>query len=565
MLKIEVEKRLAAIASGGAAAVTLLVTDRVSTEPVNVGKMVLLSVIAFASFSLVLPQLKNHVANNKLLSISGLIFLTFGFISILVSSNPWVKGFYGTFARNTGFLTYLSLFLLLFSFAFCRREQSFKSLIWALYVAGFVNILVSVVDLMGGKIFTWDNPFGDVLGTFGNPNFISSFMGLFVSTLAAFALKAGLSILTRVILTCIILLGVFVTIQTNSLQGLVIIVIGFSIVTYFYISSQFKKPILNITFLVGVSISATLGLLGTLQIGPLKEYLYKPSVSFRGEYWASGLRMGLDNLFSGVGFDSYGTYYRVYRDSSAVVSPGVNVATDTAHNVFIDIFAGVGLFGFIAYVLVLSVVVRAAFRVIRTRKSYDFVFVALFTAWTTYQVQSIISINQIGLAVWGWILGGAIIGYSKMETAVLPNDSINKVPQKTKVRKIQTDPIPASSMLLLVAFSTAGLIISIPPFMADAKMRSAVSSNEGERVVKVAKSWPLDSFRLNRAAIAFANSGNNATAIELFKITIDSFPDDYQGRLALYQLTPVSDINREIHLKKLHELDPLNPEFMKSK
>jgi len=565
MLKIEVEKRLATIAAGGAAAVTLLVTDRVSTEPVNVGKMVLLSVVAFASFSLVLPQLRSQIAQSKRLAVLGVIFLTFGLISIFVSSNPWVKGFYGTFGRNTGFLTYLSLFLILFSFALCRREQSFKVLIWALYVAGFVNILVSVVDLMGGKIFTWDNPFGNVLGTFGNTNFISSFMGIFVSALAAFALKAGLSILTRLILICIILLGVFVTIQTNSLQGLVIITVGLSIVSYFYIASQFKKRILNIAFLLGVSISATLGLLGTLQIGPLKEYLYKPSVSFRGEYWASGIRMGLDHLFSGVGFDSYGAYYRIYRDSSALVSPGVNVATDTAHNVFIDIFAGIGLFGFIAYVLILVLVLRAAFKVIRTRKSYDYMFVALFTAWTTYQVQSIISINQIGLAVWGWILGGAIIGYSQMETPAISSDVVHKIPQKTKLKNAEPATLSASSVLTLIAFSTIGLLISMPPFLADAKMRSAVTSNQGEQVAKVAKSWPLDSFRLNRAAVAFANAGINATAIELSEVSIKNFPEDYLGWFALYQLTPVSDSKREIYLKKLHELDPLNPEFMKSK
>jgi O-antigen ligase len=565
MLKIEVEKRLATIAAGGAAAVTLLVTDRVSTEPVNVGKMVLLSVVAFASFSLVLPQLRSQITQSKRLAVLGVIFLTFGLISIFVSSNPWVKGFYGTFGRNTGFLTYLSLFLILFSVALCRREQSFKVLIWALYVAGFVNILVSVIDLMGGKIFTWDNPFGNVLGTFGNTNFISSFMGIFVSALAAFALKAGLSILTRLFLICIILLGVFVTIQTNSLQGLVLIAVGFSIVTYFYIASQFKKRILNIAFLVAVSISATLGLLGTLQIGPLKEYLYKPSVSFRGEYWASGIRMGLDHLFSGVGFDSYGAYYRIYRDSSALVSPGVNVATDTAHNVFIDIFAGIGLFGFIAYVLILALVLRAAFKVIRTRKSYDYMFVALFTAWATYQVQSIISINQIGLAVWGWILGGAIIGYSQMETPAISSDVVNKIPQKTKFKNAEPSTLSASSVLMLVAFSTIGLLISIPPFLADAKMRSAITSNQGEQVAKVAKSWPLDSFRLNRAAVAFANAGIIATAIELSEVSIKNFPEDYLGWFALYQLTPVSDSKREIYLKKLHELDPLNPEFMKSK
>jgi hypothetical protein len=302
-----------------------------------------------------------------------------------------------------------------------------------------------------------------------------------------------------------------------------------------------------------------------LQIGPLKEILYKPSVSFRGEYWASGVRMGLDNLISGVGLDSYGTYYRLYRDSSAIVSPGVNVSTDTAHNVFIDVFAGIGLVGFIGYLVILILVLRSALKIIRRGQSFDFIFVALFTAWTTYQVQSFISINQIGLAVWGWILGGAIIGYSKVEIEYLPTDVASKMQNKVSSRKVQTSELPAGTMLLVVGFSTIGLLISIPPFVADAKMRSAVTSNDGERVAAVAKSWPLDSFRLNRAAVAFANAGLTSTAIELSEISIKNFPEDYLGWFALYQLTPVSDNKREIYSKKLHEIDPLNPEFTKLK
>ncbi len=97
MLRIEIEKRLALIASSGAAAVTLLVTDRISTEPVNVGKMVLLTVVAFTSFSLIAPQLRNHIYQNKLLSLSGFLFLILGLASVFLSTNSWVKGFYGTF------------------------------------------------------------------------------------------------------------------------------------------------------------------------------------------------------------------------------------------------------------------------------------------------------------------------------------------------------------------------------------------------------------------------------------------------------------------------------------
>ena len=34
------------------------------------------------------------------------------------------------------------------------------------------------------------------------------------------------------------------------------------------------------------------------------------------------------------------------------------------------------------------------------------------SAWIGFQAQSLISIDNIGIAVWGWLLGGAIIGLS---------------------------------------------------------------------------------------------------------------------------------------------------------
>lgn len=561
MLKNAVERRLGVVASFGSSAVTLLVTDRISTEPVNVGKMVLLVVISFASFSLILPNFRKNLIGSEILLAAGAVFLFFGSLSIFLSSNSWVKGFYGTFGRNTGLLTYLSLFLILFAFSLNRREQSFKLLVGALYFTGSINILISIIDLIGGRVFTWDNPYKNILGTFGNTNFISSFMGIFISALAAYVLKPCISMIQRVIVSLTIILGAYITFETRSLQGLVLIALGVAIVIYFYIVSKYKKTLYNLLYALFLISLGVIGVLGTLQIGPLKEFLYKPSVSFRGEYWAAGIRMGFDNLFHGVGFDSFGTFYRLYRDSSAIVSPGVKVVTDTSHNVFIDIFAGIGIFGFLAYLTIIFLVLRAAYKVIRNKKSYDFLFVAMFTAWCCYQIQSIISINQIGLAIWGWILGGAIIGYSNIgiqQRAETPTEVKSK---KINLKIDQPESISASAVLLLVLSLSLGLVISIPPFVVDAKVRTSFVSSKGEKVIEAAKSWPLDSFRLNKAAVALANSGLNGPALDLAQKSVESFPDDYLGWFVLYQLTPKSDENWIVYQKKLHEIDPLNPEF----
>ena len=77
MLSNELEKRLASLISWGTLGITLLVTDRVSMDPVNVGKMVLLSVIAGGGFALCILKYKDFVLSNKLLSVAISIFLLF--------------------------------------------------------------------------------------------------------------------------------------------------------------------------------------------------------------------------------------------------------------------------------------------------------------------------------------------------------------------------------------------------------------------------------------------------------------------------------------------------------
>jgi tetratricopeptide (TPR) repeat protein len=41
-----------------------------------------------------------------------------------------------------------------------------------------------------------------------------------------------------------------------------------------------------------------------------------------------------------------------------------------------------------------------------------FIAIVIFIGWLSFQAQSFISIDNIGISIWGWILGGSIIGLS---------------------------------------------------------------------------------------------------------------------------------------------------------
>jgi O-antigen ligase len=181
------------------------------------------------------------------------------------------------------------------------------------------------------------------------------------------------------------------------------------------IRSRFKSQIPAMIFSSISTLGGVFGLLGALQIGPLAKIIYKDSVSLRGEYWNAGLNMAQTHLFSGVGFDSYGDWYRLSRRASALVRPGPETVSNTAHNVLIDIFAFGGLPLLIFYLAIMGTVLHSIIRHALRSQAFDYVFVSLVGAWLCFQLQSVISINQIGLAVWGWVLGAAIVSYERIK------------------------------------------------------------------------------------------------------------------------------------------------------
>jgi hypothetical protein len=67
----------------------------------------------------------------------------------------------------------------------------------------------------------------------------------------------------------------------------------------------------------------------------------------------------------------------------------------------------------IAYLGMLALALIAIIKVVRRMQGYDAVFIAMTAAWICYQTQSLISINQVGLALWGWVLTGALIAYER--------------------------------------------------------------------------------------------------------------------------------------------------------
>jgi O-antigen ligase len=566
MLSEEIEKRLTSILALGCLAITLVITDRISADPVNVGKMLVLSLTAGCCLPILIHARTRILQDSKFMFalLSGFL-LTAG-VSILVSKSPWEKGFFGTFGRNTGLLTYFGLSVLFLSATLLRRNESYVRVIRILIVAGILNLVYCVFSINGRDIFTWQNPYGKTLGTFGNPNFISSFMGIFITALFAIAFIEKIKIIHRAAIAILIGGSFYVIYSSGSQQGGVVAVGGIAIVIFFVIRSRFNNQIFSISYLIALALVGFVAIFGMLQRGPLAGVLYKQSVSLRGEYWQAGINMGGSNPFFGVGLDSYGVFYRAYRNASATVVPGIDTISDAAHNIFLDVFASTGFLGLFFYLALAGYILREVILFIKRSAKFDSIFVLLFSCWLAYQAQAVISINQIGIAVWGWVLGGLLLGYvnmAKIEQSNLQSTTFKDVLRIQK--KVLNREVPASMALGIFFGGVLLFSAALPSFYADAKLRQAISVGSAEKLYLAAKQFPLDSNRINYLASKISQGGINEQSVELIRIGLDKFPEDYGLLYSQFQISiPESDEQKAIG-KRLHSADPYNPAYFEFK
>lgn len=555
----QAEKILARILGIGAAFTTVFVVSSNVTDPVNVTKLLSLGIFAIsASFVFFVSDLRFVISRNVALATVILLFVSWSLISALVSSSPFSQNYFGVYGRNNGFLTYFLLSLILLTSLALRLQNNFSFVIKALLIAGYINVAYCMWVSLFGDFIGWSNTYGNILGTLGNPNFIGSFLGIFLGSYCAVTFSQTSSKFLRYSSLVVIPSTIFLIIESHAIQGRVVGALGLGIVGFFYIRSKLRPFILWIyTFIVGII--GSLALLGALQVGPLTKYIYKTSVSLRGQYWLSGWNAGKDHPVFGIGMDSLGDWYRRARDAHALELPGPETVVNASHNVVLDIFAFGGVPLLLAYLTIIAFSIMAALKIALRNKQYDPHFVGLFSAWAGYQVQSVISINQIGLAVWGWLLSGALISY---ERATRENNE-ERILVSRKAGKNLMDQQVFHLQMFAAFGALVGLLLTIPPLLADSKWRSAQVSQSlplTEETMKSSYFNPLNSTKYLVNIQTLENSNlfelSHRYAIE----SVDWNPDVFELWKTLYFLRNSTNSEKEMALSNMKRLDPLNPD-----
>ena len=542
-------------------AVTVLVFTQSVTDPVNVTKLFILGGLAFASLGAALAGKGSiHLKPHRLALVLIGLFLLASIVSLVASKAPLSQSVYGVYGRNNGFLLYILLILVFVSTLTIQNSNLFKYLLGALFFAGSVNVAYALWVMAFGDFIGWNNIYGNLLGTLGNPNFIGSFFGMFSALLFTYFFNPESSWKIRVASIGLLVLTFIGIIESNAVQGKVLFVAALGITLFFYIRSRVQFVVTDLSYIFLASVGFLLALFGTLQKGPLAGVLYKETVSLRGQYWHAGWTTGSQNPWFGAGFDSYGDWYRRSRRESALTLPGIDTVTNTAHNVYLDIFAFGGWPLLCGYIVINLLVIVTILRVTVKSRRFNPIFVSLTTVWVCYQLQSIISINQIGLAIWGWIFGAAIIAFGINEKNQTQKEQALSTGKQRNRAKNQNEPV-FSPHLVAGLFSVLGLILSVPPLSADIKWRAAQVSQD---VVKVEATLqgsylnPHSTYRYINTVGVFESNGLFELAHKYALIAVEYNPESFESWRNLSLLKLATQAEKDIAFQNMKRLDPFN-------
>jgi len=236
--------------------------------------------------------------------------------------------------------------------------------------------------------------------------------------------------------------------------------------------------------------------------------------------------------------------------------PGPETVTNAAHNIPFDILANGGWPLFITYIFLIVLATIAILKVTLRNNNYDGTFITLVVAWACYQIQSVISISQIGLAIWGWVLSGAVIAYEIATRELGIADKKVNTGRSAKPKEQILSATAIGGIGLLV-----GALIAVPPLSGDMKWRSALTSTDLTQLkLALVPSYmtPTDTNRLLNMVNIAETSNLPDVAYEYAKKAVEFNPESFDSWRALYAVTNSTPADKELALTNMKRLDPKN-------
>jgi hypothetical protein len=217
-----------------------------------------------------------------------------------------------------------------------------------------------------------------------------------------------------------------------------------------------------------------------------------------------------------------------------------NTSND-AHNVYLNILANSGVFTFLFFLaLNLFVLFRGFVSVLKGSK--DLTLIVSLVVLLNFQLQSLISINQIGLSIWGWFAMGVVI--SRIQS---------QLSREKKVKEVRKASL-ALMLTLVVGLTSSMAILGTQRVIESLKLKRAVSaiiidaeqSYKEAKFLEIANSsgyWLSDVTNSMLIQEAFLNLGASEAAETISEAT---YLKNQDSRDALWALTAIKTRREKI-------------------
>jgi len=99
----------------------------------------------------------------------------------------------------------------------------------------------------------------------------------------------------------------------------------------------------------------------------------------------------------------------------------------------------------------------------------------------------------------------------------------------------------------------------MPPYMASAKYKGALESQNPDIIREAAYIWPLDPLRMIQVASTLDQNNLGEQSLKISLDSVEKFPDNYGAWATLYAMKGASEQQKVEALMQMKRLDPLNP------
>lgn len=308
--------------------------------------------------------------------------------------------------RGTGALVYGSLAVL----ALAASTGSKRTGVWLLVAVASVGGLegaILVLQAANADPYAWSGV-SQIVGTTGNPNFSSATCAFALPAGAALALRTGTAWHSAAAIGAVVF-AIAGLLAGASTQGWVAGLAGLTVVGLAWKGPHFNHSS-SAQVVMAVSAAGGLLVLGSSMVIRSES----PSVVERRHAWSAATNVLAAHPAVGVGQGGYALNWAAARPASYAAERPLR-AVDDPHSVPLAMGTSGGILLAGAYgALVLGTGIRGLRGLAQShRPAQRWVLAGVLGVWISYQVQSLVSVDQPGLSVVNWVSLGTIWAFSE--------------------------------------------------------------------------------------------------------------------------------------------------------